>query len=248
MPRVSSARYRVDAGWDDVPHLDEQTKSELLESTPPYLRDARSKGIPSLGSGAIYPYPQESFLVEPFAIPAHWHKAYALDVAWSRTAALWGAWDRDADVIYLYSEHYLGEAEPSIHADAIKARGEWINGTIDPASRGRSQKDGEQLRQNYTDLGLDLIDAVNTVEAGIEAVRQMLAAGRIKVFRTLLNFIAEHRIYRRDDKGKIVKANDHLMDCMRYLIMMRHQIFGPPPATLTPSSSGFIVADTKGGY
>ena len=41
------------AGWDDVPHLEERTKTELLESTPPHLRDARSKGIPSL---LITPY------------------------------------------------------------------------------------------------------------------------------------------------------------------------------------------------
>jgi hypothetical protein len=32
--------------------------------------------------------------------------------------------------------------------------------------------------------------------------------------RTLL-----YRIYRRDEKGAIVKENDHLMDCCRYLVM-----------------------------
>jgi hypothetical protein len=25
-------------------------------------------------------------------------------------------------------------------------------------------------------------------------------------------------MYRRDEKGRIVKENDHLMDCMRYLV------------------------------
>ena len=29
----------------------------------------------------------------------------------------------------------------------------------------------------------------------------------------------EFRLYRRNEKGKIVKVNDHLCDCLRYLIM-----------------------------
>ena len=29
MPQISPSRYMVNAGWDDVPHLDEQTKREL---------------------------------------------------------------------------------------------------------------------------------------------------------------------------------------------------------------------------
>ncbi len=53
MGQVTETKYTVMAGWDDVPHLDERTKRKLLASTQPYLRDARSKGIPSLGTGAI---------------------------------------------------------------------------------------------------------------------------------------------------------------------------------------------------
>ena len=51
MGEVSPSRYVVQAGWDSVPHLDEKTKQELIDSTPEYLRDARSKGEPTMGSG-----------------------------------------------------------------------------------------------------------------------------------------------------------------------------------------------------
>ncbi len=57
-----------------------------------------------------------------------------------RTAAVWGAWDRDDDVLYVYSEHYRGQAEPVIHAESIRSRGQWIPGVIDPASRGRGRR------------------------------------------------------------------------------------------------------------
>ena len=122
-PAITDSRYLVTAGWDDVPHLTEQAKRELLESTPRYLRDARSKGTPSLGAGAIYPFGLDEILVRPFPIPAFWKRAYGLDVGWRKTAAIWGAHDPAADIWYLYTEHYMGEERPVIHAEAIKARG-----------------------------------------------------------------------------------------------------------------------------
>ena len=133
------------ATWDDVPHLSADAKEALLAGIPPYQRDARTKGIPQLGSGAIYPVPEADVLVAPFEIPAYWPRSYGLDVGWNRTAAVWRAKDPETGVRYLYSEHYRGQAEPVIHATSIKSRGEWIPGVIDPAARGRSQVDGRKL-------------------------------------------------------------------------------------------------------
>lgn len=183
------------------------------------MRDARTKGIPVLGTGAIYPVPEEVVLCDAFEIPEYWPRAYGLDVGWNRTAAVWGAWDRESDVVYLYSEHYMGQAAPAVHASSIRQRGEWIWGAIDPASVGSGQIDGKKLREEYTKLGLNLIDADNAVEAGIHACYQRLVSGRLKVFRTLRNWTSEFRIYRRDQNGKIIKELDHIMDATRYLIM-----------------------------
>ena len=105
-----------------------------------------------------------------------------------------------------------------MHAAGIRGRGEWIPGVIDPASRGRSQVDGRQLLEDYQQLGLKLTPAVAAVEAGIYQVLDRLATGRLKVFKTLTNFRTEIRLYRRDDKGHVIKVNDHLMDCCKYLI------------------------------
>lgn len=214
---VSEDRAIVFAGWDDVPHLSTDQKRRMLSEAEPHLRAARSKGIPSLGSGAIYPVEEDEILVDDFEIPDHWPRAYGLDVGWNRTAAIFGAIDRESDVVYLYSEHYQGQQEPSTHVAAIKARGE-LRGVIDPASRGRSQKDGEQLLITYRELGLTLIEADNSRESGLYKVHQRLATGRLKVFRSLRNWLREYRIYRRDEKGHIVKEHDHLMDGTRYFI------------------------------
>ena len=90
---------------------------------------------------------------------------------------------------------------------------------IDPAARGRSQIDGRQLIQIYRECGLHLEEADNAVESGIYQVWQLMSSGKLKVFRSLGNWLSEFRLYQRDRDGKIVKQNDHLMDATRYLIM-----------------------------
>lgn len=214
------SRFCLTMGWDDVPHLSNEQKESMLAALPPHQRDARSKGTPQLGAGAIYPVPEADVVVPDMEIPTHWPRAYGMDVGWNKTAAIWSAWDRETDILYLYSEYYRGQTEPAVHAQAILSRGDWILGVIDPAARGRAQKDGNQLLQNYIDLGLkDLAPAFNGVESGIYEVWQRLSSGRLKVFKSLNNWLTEFRIYRRDENGKIVKENDHLMDATRYLVM-----------------------------
>jgi hypothetical protein len=230
--------------WD-VPHILPEVRDAILASIPPYQRDARSKGIPHHGSGVIYPVPEADITVKPFAIPDNWPKVYALDVGWRRTAALWAARNPENGNIYLYDEHYQGREEPSIHAAAVRARGEWITGVIDPAARGRSQKDGAELMQAYVDLGLNVTPSKNAVEAGITLVWQALVGGRLKVFSSLQHFLQEFRLYRRDENGKIVKENDHLMDCVRYLYLSGRDMMatklpkpGPSPIEYGYLSSG----------
>jgi phage terminase large subunit-like protein len=219
---VEHPKYVGVCTWDDVPHISEETKKKILASTPPQLRDARTRGVPTVGAGMVYPVDPENLVVDDFVVPHHYKRLYALDVGWNMTAALWGAWDIDNDIIYLISEHRQGMAEPIIHAKAIKARGKQ-KGVIDPAARGRSQKDGERLYDIYTKpepegCGLNLFLANNAVESGIFDVYERMTTGRLKIFRSLSNLQRELSLYHRDESGQIVKKNDHLMDDMRYLV------------------------------
>jgi phage terminase large subunit-like protein len=215
------SKYVVQAGWKDVPHLDEEEQHKLAKATPSYQIKARTEGEPTLGAGAIYQIGEDDIVVPDRAIPDDWPRAYGMDVGWNRTAVVWGARDPGSGVIYLYSEHYQGQGEPASHAEAIRGRGEWIPGVIDPSSLGSSQIDGRTLMQSYGKLGLHLSPAVNAVEAGITEVWNLLVCGRLKVMASLHNWLREFRKYHRDDKGsgKIVKRDDHLMDATRYLIV-----------------------------
>ena len=212
----------VMAGWEDAPHLGEKEKAELLASCEPHLRESRTKGIPHLGSGAIYPISPDEIETEPFEIKPWFLRGYGMDVGWNATAVVWFAWDKDTDTVYLYDCYKREKSEPEIHAAAIKRR--YVNGVpwvgaIDPASRGRSQVDGSQLIRLYRKEGLKLVEADNAVEAGIYSVWSRLSTGRLKVFKGVMSkLVDEYRLYRRDEMGKVIKKNDHLMDAMRYAI------------------------------
>lgn len=211
-------------GWVDVPHLGETIKKNLLATIPPHLRDVKTKGIPYLGAGAIFPIPESEFIISPFKIPSYWPKAFAFDPGWNKTACLWGAYDESADCWYLYDEYYRGQVEPIIHAEAIKARGTWINGVCDPhgilGGRGVTT---ESFLESYENAGLKLSLAhpsgPGSVELRINECYNRLSTGRMKVFCNLQNWLYEYRIYRRNDKGQIVKQNNHLMDCTGYLAL-----------------------------
>lgn len=233
----------VQAGWDDAPWLEETEKKRMLDGTPPHLRAARSKGIPAMGSGNVYPIPFEEISVTPFKIPDHYKRMYALDVGWKTTAALWMAEDPDTEVIYIYDEHYVQEQPPAVHAMAIQSRGKWIPGVIDPASHGRSQVDGMSVFGMYKDMGLTLNNAKNEVEGGIAHTWAMLSTGKLKVFSNLMQFQKEYLIYRRDDKGRIVKEKDHLMDCMRYIVNNKQRAQSKRALTMRGVSDGSRTYD-----
>lgn len=207
----------IQAGWDDAPWLTERAKQQMEADTPPHLIEARRLGRPSMGSGNVYPISLESLLVDPFPIPNFWKRMYALDPGWNNTAVLWGALDPQTDTLYIYDELFIKEQPPAVTAAGVRARGNWIPGVIDPASRGRSQVDGKQLLQSYKEQGLKLTVAENAVEAGISDLWHRMTSGTVKVFKTLPNFAREFILYRRDLRGRIIKEDDHIMDCFRYI-------------------------------
>jgi len=227
-----SGRAYVVCTLEDVPHISEEEKQRKIANTMPHEREARINGMPSIGEGRVYPFEESSFVIDPIkgGLPYHWPRLYGMDPGRVCTAAVWGAHDTDTDTLYLYSEHYLKDQLPPVHAQAIKARGVWIPGVIDPASKQRSGLVDDSYLSIYTDpknllgLRLKLADnrGVNVNEGegiGIHAVYDRLMTGRIKVYKTMQNWLQEFRKYSRDKNQRIIKRDDHLMDATRYLCM-----------------------------
>nr|MBA3578951.1 hypothetical protein [Gemmatimonadaceae bacterium] len=217
-PAAAEFKRMINAGWDDVPHLAEHVKRHLLATTPPFQRDARTKGLPQLGAGAIYQIPESQIVVPDFAIPRHFRRCFGLDAGGGAkpTAVAWMAEDPDTNTCYIYSVYKRDSPEIALHVAAIKARGEWVPGAGDAAALVMTAHDVEQLVSKYRQAGLDLVLADKAVEAGIQDVWELMTAGQFKVFASCSPWLEEFRMYHRDEKGRIVKKDDHLLDaCVR---------------------------------
>lgn len=208
------SKIMITCGWDDVPHLTEQEKRELLAATPGYLRDARRYGTPVAGKGKVYPIDEKEFVVPPIRLPDHFRRICGFDGGWYNTAAVWLAYDKDSDTEYLYSEYKRGEVEIPVHAAAIKARGLWIPVVGDAAAI--NQGDGEKILHLYRAQGVRMRLAEKAVDAGIQNLLDRMATGRFKVFSTCQKWLEEFRRYSYDEQGRIRKQDDHLMDATRY--------------------------------
>lgn len=213
---------------DDAEHYSPEERQKIIDSYPPHEREARTKGVPSLGSGRIFPVLEENITVDPFDIPAHFAQIGGIDFGWDHpTAGARLAWDRDNDIIYVTRDYRQREATPIIHAAALKPWDEWLPWAWPHDGLQHDKTSGEQLATQYRDLGLNLLweratfdDGTNGVEAGVSEMLQRMQVGRWKVFRTCVHWLEEFRLYHRVD-GKIVKERDDVLSASRYAMMMK---------------------------
>lgn len=211
-------KYAICIDMSEVPHLSDDDKRAYENNCPPHEREARIHGRPGMGSGKIYPIPEEKVFVPRFNIPDFWPRCFTLDFGWHCTAAIWAAKDPQQNIIYVYGEYYQGEQSVQIHALNVKARGPWIPGICDPSLGGRDGS-GKLIADLYRAQGLDLTAGNNDI-AGIQRNLEMFQNGSLKMFDDLENSKNEYRMYRYDSKDPNVPAKnqkDHIMDCIKYL-------------------------------
>jgi len=215
-------RVFIQAGWEDNTYLSEEERKDLEKrfASRPHELEARRNGVPSIGSGMIYPIEESAILCAPFDIPDHWKRCAGMDFGWTNpTAVVWVAYDKDADVAYVYSEYAQSELSAQTHANNIMARGNWIPIVGDPSGQQADKGDGEKLVDQYSRHGLNISMADNSVENGIQEVLERFQTGRLKIFTTCQGIISERRSYARDERGRVKKMNDHRLDALRYAIM-----------------------------
>jgi len=231
------SRHVVQMTIDDAEHYTPEQRQAIIASYPEHEREARIKGIPSMGSGRVFPVSEESITVEPFSIPGHWVQINGLDFGWDHPfAAVNIAWDRDADCIYVCKEYAARETTPVIHAAAIKPWGEWVSCAWPHDGLQHDKGSGEALKTLYEAQGLRMLpekatfpDGGNGLEAGIMEMLDRMQTGRWKVFSTCGGWLQEFRLFHRVD-GLIVKERDDRISASRYAMMMLRFATGKPSA------------------
>jgi len=236
----------IPASWEDADHLvhngELTDEAKQLESSfRPHEREMRRRGIPVFGTGLVFPFAEEDFVIDPIQIPKHWPRINGIDFGWDHpfgAAAI--AWDRDSDVVYIYADYRSTRETPPVHAEAMKAWGAWIPVSWPHDGLQHEKGTGDELRKKYADLGLNMLyekatnppdfsqgqkegEGGNSPEAGLLEMYQRLQQGRLKVFRTCTSWLEERRTYHRDENGKLVKLRDDVISASRHAIMMlRH--------------------------
>jgi Terminase RNaseH-like domain/Terminase large subunit, T4likevirus-type, N-terminal len=212
---------------DDADHYTPEQRQKIIDSYPPHEREARTKGVPSMGSGRIFPVTEESIAIDPIPIDNSWVQIGGMDFGYDHPfGAVCVAWDRDADVVYITKEYREREATPIIHSAAVRPWGTWLPWAWPHDGLQHDKGSGVQLMQQYKDQGLNMLhdratflDGTNGVEAGVSDMLQRMQTGRFKVFKTCRSWLEEFRLYHREN-GKIVKERDDLISASRYAIMM----------------------------
>lgn len=233
---------------DDAEHYTAEERRAIIDSYPEHEREARVKGIPSMGSGRVFPVTEESITVDPFEIPDIWPQIVGIDFGWDHpTAASRLAWDRDNDVLYVVGEYAQRESTPVIHAAAIKAWGDWLPVSWPHDGLQHDKQSGETLADAYRQQGLNMLheratfdDGKSGLEAGVMEMLDRMKTARWKVFKTCGRWLAEFRIYHRVD-GLIVPERDDVLCSSRYAMMMkRHATTLPDGAILEIPDYGAV--------
>jgi hypothetical protein len=236
------SRHVVQMTIEDAEHYTPEQRAEIIASYPAHEREARVKGIPSMGSGRVFPIPEEDITVKPFAIPSHWPQINGVDFGWDHPfGAVNLAWDRDADCIYVCKEYAARESTPVVHSAGIKPWGDWIPCSWPHDGLQHDKGSGEQLAEQYRTQGLKMLpekatfpDGGNGVEAGVMEMLDRMQTGRWKVFETCGGWLQEFRLYHRKD-GLIVKLKDDRISASRYAMMMLRF------ATVQPSRTKLVI-------
>lgn len=211
----------------DAEHYTPEQRDEIIASYPAHEREARTKGIPTLGSGRVFPIAEDEISIPAFSIPGHWALIGGIDFGWDHpTAGSKLAWDRDTDTVYVIGCYRKSEATPVTHAAALKAWGKNLPWAWPHDGLQHDKGSGQQLAELYREQGLNLLperatfeDGTNGVEAGVLSMLDRMQTGRFKVFDHLTEWFDEFRLYHRKD-GKIVKERDDALSSTRYAYMM----------------------------
>jgi len=216
--------------WD-VPGMTQEKVDTIMRGYPPYQRQARTMGVPMMGSGQVFPVDPDSITEDPLTfIPPEWLKLWGIDFGINHPfGAVLLAWDREADVIHVVHAIRINDGLPLQHSSAMKAIAANVKVSW-PQDGTQRRDDGKPMSNLYKEQGLHMLpghatwpDGSISTEAGVTEMYDRMTTGRFKVARTLMNseWGQEFRDYHRDEEGKLVKIKDDLMSATRVAIMAK---------------------------
>lgn len=214
----------------EAEHISKEQREIAIASFPEHEREARANGVPTLGSGRIFPVHESMIKIsmEDFLKRKRptWRRIGGLDFGWDHPTAAVRVWhDADNDAVYIDQAYQRSRATPLEHSPILKAWGVRMPWAWPHDGYQHDRKSGEPLKDTYAGHGLNMLeehaqfeDGGTGVEAGLMDILERMKTGRFYVVEDLEDWFGEFRIYHRKD-GVVVKIDDDLMSATRYAIM-----------------------------
>jgi hypothetical protein len=233
--------YLKNASWDDAPHLDADEKVRLAASYPEWERETRTKGTPMMGTGAVFPIPDDRITCDPFDMPKWYRRINGIDFGIDHPGAgAFCALDPTGEgTFYVYDAYRARDQTAIYHAAAMKKFGDWIPCAWPHDGLERDKGSGEVVKNQYRKHGLRMLkdhathpdqDKGNHVEPALTEMYEWMRLGRFKVFRTCGQWLEEMRLYHRK-QGILVKEHDDILSASRYAFMMRRYAMTQPESS-----------------
>lgn len=220
-------RFLVQMTIEDAEHIDAAQRARIVAAYPQHEREARTRGIPQLGSGAIFAIPESSYVVPAFAIPDFWPRIIGIDLGFEHPfGAVMLALDRDGDCAYVTHTHQVTGATIIQHAEVLKAWGTGYPVAWPHDANSHDRQSADTYAELYRKHGLNMLfehatfpDGGFGLEASLADVIDRLESGRLKIFSHLTDLLDEMRSYHRLN-GRPVKEGDDILSALRYALMM----------------------------
>lgn len=236
--------YLDSASWDEAPHITEDDIKRLLAGVPRYQWDMRRHGLPVLGSGAVFPYPDEDISCDVVPIQPHWPVLASLDFSSVNDASIiaYCAYDPDKDIYYAYDLVYIDRIEdknPKYMANVILNSTTPSIPTISPHDGGIKSVNPEAKARIMKDLGVNILGepffnpsnlnlpyySINGKnrdrEPGLTEMRRLFEEGKLKIAKHIKAFFKEkgQMFYVPTATGMATKGDDDAIDAIRYGIL-----------------------------
>lgn len=243
---VENAKNQPDLYWwfeatmDDNPTLSEQAKELYLSQLPEDVREARRKGIPlAFGRLVFSDFDEDVHVVDgvaswptPNKPPADHMVVYAIDThPQTPMAVLFIALNKAGD-IDIYDEIFIKCKVTELCA-TIKSRLEGCRvhyGLCEPGAWNEDQGNGHSYADIFYNEGFDLTPGSKRKEDAILLVQQVLKQRTriVRIHKRCTQLRKELINHVFDKENKPEDKNEHLIECLRRLVIHDSLTYYPP--------------------
>ncbi|EHY6648647.1 terminase family protein [Salmonella enterica] len=239
----SDSLYMQAVSWDDCPFFTPERIAEELAGYPKWQWEMRRKGLPVIGTGAIFSCDDDDIRVDEVKPLPHWKACIGLDWGVSHDASVICVClhNPDTDIHYIYDVIYLDKDDedrspanvariilnspysrlpiivPHDHRAESKQLKNYGCNVLTQVFRNPPQSELKIKKANLDSL------SVRDVETGLSEMRFLISENRLKVLSRCHKWFEEKQKYFytiNKNSGQMKRTKpDHAMDASRYGVL-----------------------------